>query len=239
MSQSISITAKEMFDRKFVVAAIVIGVAYTTIVVVLGTLIGKDAAGIAGVALTALATGIFKQFETLRFRQQTDDSTKSIELPAFRIWYFLLILFAFIGVQVVLGAVLGSIIGALGWMPDMTRPETLLNLLTDKRIWISIVGLTAIGYFIGGYLIGKTAPSVTYTYAIVATFLTNLLTLLLQVIPLLVRDLSAIKIFAEPSTYTSGIFWLLFVFVSLIGAKLGFRKNIPSSVEAMAVSQPE
>jgi hypothetical protein len=60
MSQSISITAKEMFDRKFVVAAIVIGVAYTTIVVVLGTLIGKDAAGIAGVALTALATGIFQ-----------------------------------------------------------------------------------------------------------------------------------------------------------------------------------
>lgn len=239
MSQTVSAVAppKESFDKKFVFAAVLIGTAYTVIVVMLGVFIGKEAAGIAGVALTALSTGIFKQFETLRFRRQADASTTSIELPAFRIWYFLLILFAFIGVQVILGAILASVMLAFGFMPDLTNPETLVNIFSDTKVLILLVVLSTVGYFLSGYMIGKTAPSVTYTYAIVAAFLANVVPLLLQIIPLLIIDWSFIKILVEPSIYIAGVFWLLYVIAALIGAKLGFRKNIPRRV--IAANQPD
>jgi hypothetical protein len=236
MSQNVPILPKEMFDKKFVVAATLIGVAYTVIVVILGSTIGKEAAGIAGVTLTALATGIFKKFETLRFRHQSDDQTKSIELPAFRIWYFLLILFAFFGLQLILGAILGSVLGALGLMPDLSNPEAASILLNDPKVWILLVGLTTVAYFLGGYLVGKTAPSVTYTYAIVAALLTLLIPLMLSVIPLLILlGKEAIGIFA-PSLYLA-IFWLLYVVAALIGSKLGFRKNIPAELVAVSDKQ--
>lgn len=236
MSQNVPIPSKQMFDKKFVVAATLIGVAYTVIVVILVSTIGKEAAGIAGVALTALATGIFKQFETLRFRQQSDEQTKSIEFPAFRIWYFLLILFAFFGLQLILGAISGSVLGALGLMPDLSNPEAASIFLNDPKVWIWMVGLTTVAYFLGGYLIGKTAPSVTYTYAIVAALLTLLIPLMLQVIPLLILlGKEAIGIFA-PYLYLA-TFWLLYVAATLIGSKMGFRKNIPAKVITVSDNQ--
>ena len=45
---------KKLFDRKFVLAAVLIGVAYAVIVVLVEKIVGKEAAGVAGVALTAL-----------------------------------------------------------------------------------------------------------------------------------------------------------------------------------------
>jgi hypothetical protein len=53
----------QVFDKKFVMAAALVGAVYAAVVATLGALVGKEAAGVAGVALTALATGIFKQFE--------------------------------------------------------------------------------------------------------------------------------------------------------------------------------
>src|SRR5262245_48572685 len=46
--------ATEFLDKKFVYAACAIGAAYALIISGLGFLLGKEAAGVAGVALTAL-----------------------------------------------------------------------------------------------------------------------------------------------------------------------------------------
>ena len=49
---------KELFDKKFVIAAIVIGIVYALVVVLVG-MVSKEAVGVAGVALTALAVALF------------------------------------------------------------------------------------------------------------------------------------------------------------------------------------
>jgi hypothetical protein len=46
-------TRKNLFDRKFVLAAVLIGVAYAVIVVLVEMIVGKEAAGVVGVMLTA------------------------------------------------------------------------------------------------------------------------------------------------------------------------------------------
>ena len=77
--------AVQLFDRKFVYAACAIGAAYALIIAVLGALVGKEAAGVAGVALTALATAIFKQFETLRFQTIAEQEERTVVIPRLNI----------------------------------------------------------------------------------------------------------------------------------------------------------
>jgi hypothetical protein len=90
---------KELFDKKFVIAAILIAVAYVAIVVLIGALLGKDAAGVSGIALTALATGLFRKFETLRFRKISEEKSKFVEVPPVNIWRVIISAFAFIGAE--------------------------------------------------------------------------------------------------------------------------------------------
>jgi hypothetical protein len=234
MSVDVSVPTKQMFDRKFVIAATLIGVVYTALVVILGTVLGKEAAGVAGVALTALATGIFKQFETLRFRQQTSDAGVSINVPAFRIWYFLLILFAFFGLQTVLGFILGVVFVALGQTPDVSDPLAFSAFFSSWRLYV-LLGVNAVAYFFGGYLVGKTAPSVTYTYAVVAAMLSLILPVIVQVTAILILGgLATLKLSAADmvANLYLAAFWLAYIFATLIGSKLGFRKNIPATAIA-------
>jgi len=85
----------QVLDRKFVFAATAIGIAYTLIVLAVNKIVGTSAAGVAGVALTALATGLFQRFETLRFRSIPDDRVTTVYLRKFSIAYFACLLFAF------------------------------------------------------------------------------------------------------------------------------------------------
>jgi hypothetical protein len=52
--------AQEFFDKKFVVAAVLIGLGYTVVILLINWLVGKESAGVASIALTAIATAIFK-----------------------------------------------------------------------------------------------------------------------------------------------------------------------------------
>src|SRR5262249_57597604 len=92
--------ATEFLDKKFVYAACAIGAAYALIISGLGFLLGKEAAGVAGVALTALASAIFKQFETLRFKTIAEQQERTVSIPRLNFPYFLLLVFAFHGFQV-------------------------------------------------------------------------------------------------------------------------------------------
>jgi phosphatidylserine synthase len=86
-----------VLDKKFVGGAIALGLAYALIIVALDHFIGKEAAGVAGVALTALAGAIFKQFETLRFRQIQEHEATVVLVPRLYSWYLLLLIFSFYG----------------------------------------------------------------------------------------------------------------------------------------------
>src|SRR5262249_60314728 len=95
--------ATEFLDKKFVYAACAIGAAYALIISGLGFLLGKEAAGVAGVALTALASAIFKKFETLRFKTIAEQQERTVSLPRLKLPYLLLLVFAFPGIPVFFG----------------------------------------------------------------------------------------------------------------------------------------
>src|SRR5262245_66071918 len=95
--------ATEFLDKKFVYAACAIGAAYALIISGLGFLLGKEAAGVAGVALTALASAIFKQFETLRFKTIAEQQERTVSIPRLNLPYLLLLVFSFHCFQVLLG----------------------------------------------------------------------------------------------------------------------------------------
>src|SRR5207247_8624726 len=99
----------------FLSAACEIGAAYSLIITGLSFLLGKEAAGVAAVALTALATAIFKQFETLRFKTIAEHEERTVSIPRLNIPYLLLLVFAFNGIQVLVGMLSGVIAGSFGW----------------------------------------------------------------------------------------------------------------------------
>ena len=101
---------ESIHDKRFVGAAIAIGSAYSLIVVVLARLLGKDAAAVAAVALIALAAAIFKQFETLRFRQIPERESTVIFVQRLYSWYLLLLMFSFYGFSVVFWVLPGTLL---------------------------------------------------------------------------------------------------------------------------------
>ncbi len=88
-----------IFDKKFVTTAVILAAVYAGIVIIVNKILGKEAAGVAGVALTALATAIFKQFESLRFQTTPAVSGTSTTVSTlFSWWKVLLIAFLFSGI---------------------------------------------------------------------------------------------------------------------------------------------
>jgi hypothetical protein len=165
--------ATEFFDKKFVYAACAIGAVYALIIAGLGFLLGKEAAGVAGVALTALAGAIFKQFETLRFKRIAEREERTVSIPRLNIAYLILLVCAFQGIQLFVGLLLSGIFTSFGWfkVTPSTTFESFGEIMTDYRFLVSIVGATALSYFTGGYLCGRTAPRVSFSYALIGSIL--------------------------------------------------------------------
>jgi hypothetical protein len=218
-------TAGKIFDRKFVFAALIIGIAYATIVVLLGTLMGKEAAGVAGVALTALAGAIFKQFETLRFRSLALNEETTVYISKISWWYLTLFVFANLGTQTVFGLVFGEILSVFGYMPNLNANESFGGLLTDPKILIGLVGITLLAHIFSGFICGKTAPTLQYSYALLACFASLLIPIVMIVVAQSVRNLS-LKMFLEPAIYTTGIYWLVYLAGSFFGARVGFKNRV-------------
>jgi len=212
--------ATEFFDKKFVYAACAIGAAYALIITGLSFLLGKEAAGVAAVALTALATAIFKQFETLRFKTIAEHEERTVSIPRLNIPYLLLLVFAFNGIQALLGMLFGVIIASSGWfkVTPSTTVESWGEFMSDYRILVPIVGVTAISYLIGGYLCGRTAPRVSFSYALIGSILSLVVAMILQVIAVGWRA----ALSAKP-VYTVPIFWGVYAACAFLGARIGFR----------------
>jgi hypothetical protein len=193
-----------------VYAACTIGSAYALIIAGLGSWLGKEAAGVAGVALTALATAIFKQFETLRFKRIAEQEERTVSIPRLNIAYLLLLVFAFHGIQFLVGTLVGIVVALFGWLKitPSTTLESFGELITDYRFLVSFVGVTAVSYFAGGYLCGRTAPRVSFSYALIGSILSLLVGMILQVMTVAAQDWrAALSMFAGPGLYTFGIFW--------------------------------
>ena len=230
-----------MFDRAFVIAAALIGSFYVVLIWLITKVAGQAVAGVAGVALTALATGIFKQFETLRFKRVAEGPGRTILLPAFNPYFFALCTFAILGLQVALGFVIGIVTSRLGQIPENPNVGDFMNFIVGNKTMLFVaVTVTFVTYLTAGFLIGKTARSVTYTYAVTATLTAYLLPLLGMIATfLLVKGWAGLKdswpVFLQQASQL-GTFGLLYVFGALVGTKLGFRKQL-NTIKAVSLAE--
>lgn len=218
--------AVQLFDRKFVYAACAIGAAYALIIAVLGALVGKEAAGVAGVALTALATAIFKQFETLRFQTIAEKEERTVSIPRLNIPYLVLLALAFHGIQVLVGMLFGVFLTAFGLLKitPSTTFESFGEFMSGYKILIPIVGAAGVSFFAGGYLCGKTAPRVSFSYALIGSILSLLIAMIMNVMNEIAQDWrAALSMLANPGFYVFGIFWGAYVVCAFLGARIGFR----------------
>ncbi len=156
---------KELFDKKFVMAAVVLGAVYALVVVLIGKIIGMEAAGVAGIALSALFTGILKKFETLRFRRISDDKSTWVDVPPINIWRVIVLTFAFFGAQYVLGFASGLI------------PEKWLG---EDGFLLFLAGLTLFIYFFLPFLMAKSFTRLRYSTVAFAVLLNQILSILMS-----------------------------------------------------------
>jgi hypothetical protein len=207
-----------MLDKQFVVAACSIGVVYGGVTLGVQHVIGQSAAGVVGVALSALAVAILKQFENLRFKREVSESGTVIKLPRFQMSHLLMGMCAFMGLQVLLGFVVAVVLVAtqgplvlFQYLPRLMAGET--------KLIAEMAGMTALAFFLGGMLMGRTVPARAAMHAFLAALLTNVLVQVLLVLPALIQDPRNFKEFLKPSTYILGAFWLAYMLAALFGAK--------------------
>jgi hypothetical protein len=204
------------FDRPFMLAAVSIGGAYVLIVFTVQKLHGTDAAGVTGVALTALATAIFREYENLQFRRTAQAKGWSVEIPRINFSYAILLVSACMGIQ---GFV--SIVAAVGFAVLTGSDVTYENV----NAWLGRLGyerymvLMAAVFFLTGLLAGRTAPAARYLYvSAVSLFYVALVIAWLALMGTTTGHASA-------AAGVLGITALLFVVCATAGAWLGFRRR--------------
>lgn len=169
-----------ILDGKFVLAALIIGAAYSVIVVLLAYFAGKEMAGVAGVALTALATAIFKQFERLRFEAVavTEGLTLVAENP-----YVLTMLTALIyGVNAIILSVSATLILLFAPLNEVILyivkyPEQSIKAFTTiSTIYISI------SFFVSSHYSVRAMKVVRYSSVIISTLIVLISSFLIQLV---------------------------------------------------------
>jgi hypothetical protein len=215
-------------DRGFVWAAVVIGTVYVSLVVAAAALVGKEAAGVASVALTALATAVFQQFERLRFRTLSNEETKVISLPDFSVWNLTLIVFAFVGLESVGGMLLGLAVAAKSMEVEFLQFMTSDSLSALMRQWellLAAVAIKCFCTFLGGIGCGRMAQSHHYGYAALGSFLATFISAALPVLAAMVGVNASLKDVMDSGIYLLTPFWLLYVLCAMVGARAGRLKN--------------
>jgi len=228
-----------VLDKQFVVASCSIGTVYAAAILGIQHFIGPNAAGVVGVALSALAVAILRQFETLRFRREAAATGTTVVVPRLRISFLLLAMAALVGVQVFVGIVCAAVFAAIKG-PAALMTIVLAAIVSDTYRFILVAaGATAIAYFIGGLLIGRSSPTRPLMHAIIGSLLTNITILVVMLLPEIWSG-RGLKVLLNSSSYVLGAFWLAYILSCLLGAKLSMHK-IPAlgrTVEKPVADEP-
>lgn len=108
---------QQKLDKHFVAASLIIGACYTIFIVIVQHFVGKDAAGVSAVALSALTVAIIQKFETLRFERSESYQNRILQVPSLHVGTTLFIVLAFWGGRQIMdyfGHKLFGISGILG-----------------------------------------------------------------------------------------------------------------------------
>lgn len=221
-------------DRQFVFACATLGTIDAGIVAAFSHFIGKDAAGVASVALVALFTAILKQYETLRFKRAEADGVE-IAVPKLRVPFLFLSVLAIFGLYIIFSLVLG-----LGWLTWDIRlkhqnilalSSDLTMLMESHRAIVVVNGLVGAVNFIAGYLITKSARIRSFTYAMLSSCIFCISMFFVVPVLLLFSIGNGFSINGGSALIKTALPSLGFVFLAMVGARLGFpgRKIVPTA----------
>jgi hypothetical protein len=227
-------SSESLFDRKFVFAAVLIGVFYITIIVVIGGIFGPNAAGYAGVAMTTLAAAIFSKFETLRFKLLEEGEGHTVAISSIKVKYVLLYGVTFVGIQIITFSIFSIVLVIFDFhaIREIVMMKPGWECVNCGEIWginyklfsslvhFLIISIILIAYIIGGFLCGKTAPSARYAYPVLG----SLLSLMFYTVILYLYG-GRIHIKELPEL---GVFWALHVAGAFFGSRYGLRDRLPS-----------
>lgn len=201
---------QSQFDKKFVIAAVVVGGSYTLIVVLVGRMLGKDAAGVAGVALTALETALLRQFETLQFRKMSEQESVWVNVPPINFSRISTIAFAFIGAQYLSGVAIALFLEP--WFGDW-------------EIIVLFIGAVLFCYFVMSLLLAKAIIRLRYSTVAFAVLITQIVSILVGVVAFRGEVTEALQYGLGPAMGAQGAFCLVFEVVALFGVRLGLPKQ--------------
>jgi hypothetical protein len=226
----------DLFDRRFVSAAIIIGGIYALVVAGITKAIGHEAAGVAAAALTALTTAIFKQFEGLRFRALASHEYKDVHLPQPDRLMLLLLAFAFHGGQKIFGLALGVVFMAFSVVPETDSIESMMtSIWGDWKIVATVIVGHGLAIVLVSFLAARAAVRLRYSTILFAILLAGIIDLLFPLAILAAQDPLAILPSLESGALWPAVFWLAFLAAGLFGAWAG-RWGLPA--EATPVRAP-
>jgi hypothetical protein len=195
-------------DRRFILAAVLVGAAYALVAVALTYLVGAEASGAAAVGMTAVASVAFAKFESLRFVSLPSVDSVHLKIPPIHSWYLLLIFFAGLGTQWIVGTALGVFLWAAKYTGDAQ---------TDPKVVLSLVAVSNLTL---GMLAGSTAPVPRYAYALVAILYAFIFNVALDIIDFTISDRWTRIDWARSR------WWLaLSMVMALLGAHLALRRR--------------
>jgi hypothetical protein len=166
--------------------------------------------------------GLFKQFETLRFKEV---ASREVGVPKLNISYLLVVALAFIGMQLTFGLLAGFVLISFFFPTPESLLDLLLSAVSSPWTFASLVAFVAIGHFLSGMLTGRAAlevAGVTYTYVVLGSFIASSI----SVLPLFAQAISRRS--TEPlEGFASPYFalWLLYIVTAFLGARLAIRKR--------------
>ena len=211
-------------DRKFIIAAIVIGLSYALIVAALGLLLGQSAAGVAGVALTALTTALFKKFEDLRFKKI---ATTTIEIATLGSWAVLLLAFSFIGWQFVIGLIVGLVATATAIQLDsIASLNDFAAYVLDPSVLVFLFLANFLAYFSAAYCAVRVMTQLRYSQVLIVGLLVLMCNQFFPILTTALHGTDAVKtMLSSPYFYAAGIFWIVYLAGALLGARLAVRHS--------------
>jgi hypothetical protein len=222
---------KDIFDRQFIVAALAIGVGYALILVVFSHVLNPAAEGVAGVALTSLALGIFKKFETLRFKKVATDEERTFEVPRIRFSRLVLATILCFCLSYVVPLIISF--SYLIWrlqsvsLTSQNVFSTIFNMGKDmgryedthKLYYFALIGCVCIANFLFGSICGRLAPRRSaYFYAVVASLLTQVFPIMMIGVVWVFMQLLSIAKPLPSYSFDDGIYSALYVAMAFCGS---------------------
>jgi hypothetical protein len=205
-------------DKQFLFAASGIGVVYAGVTLAVQHFLGPPSAGVVGVALSALALAIFKEFEKLRFKGEQADTT-TVAIPRLRLWFLSLSVFGTLGAQICVASI-GVLVVVMVKGPAVIFTIFAGMITGDNKVIAGLAIVTGLSFFVAGFVIGKNAPGRAVLHAVVAAFVVNILSLALPAAPA-IAETKSLRILLDPSMYLLGAFWVGYIIMAAVGARLG------------------